>query len=94
MAVNDLFTLYAVDVDTTGTANDVFIDQVSEFDFDLGITEALLGGDGSVFNNFVTVDNQRPRPAIKRYRPQVGKARPCSLLRSPDDHDRQLNQII
>jgi len=54
-------TLYAVNVDAIDSANDVLIDQVSDFTADPGIQEALLSADGQVDPTFVAVAQQAPR---------------------------------
>ena len=53
MAVTKAFTLYAVDVD------DVLIDQVKSMGVSTELNEILEGGDGSHFNKFAAVGEQR-----------------------------------
>jgi len=55
------FTLYAANLDKSGTGNDTFFDQVQDKGFSPGITEILAGGDGGIYNLFAGVGQQDPR---------------------------------
>ncbi len=61
MAVGNVHTLYAVDIDPITGANAVFIDQVSDWNVDTGIGEILQNADGMVDPTFVAVGSQSPR---------------------------------
>lgn len=61
MSVSTLHTLYAVNLDRGDTANDILIDQISEFSIDPAIDEIVQGADGSVFNNFAAIGQQSPK---------------------------------
>lgn len=61
MPVTNVHTLYAVDVDPITAANAIFIDQVTDFNVDTAIAEALHGADGAVDPTYVAVMGQAPR---------------------------------
>jgi len=58
----DVHTLYAVNIQTAEDV-DLFIDQITDQNIDLGITDLLLSADGQVDPTFVAVGEQNPRLA-------------------------------
>lgn len=61
MAVANVHTLYAVDVDPITVADAVFIDQITDYAVDPAIQEILAAGDGQVDPTFVATMAQSPR---------------------------------
>jgi len=59
--MDNAFTLYAVNLDKSGTGSDTFFDQLSDQSIAAGISEMLIGASGEVYNRFSGVGQQDPR---------------------------------